>query len=710
MNEQPEKDEFARIESALSNIFHRTTPDPQFVKHLDLLLRAQTPTLGGRYPARPTLLLRLGLTRNSLVVGFAITVMVLVMIWAFSRLIPHPTSGALSTQAANEVSSTETTTSPPRITPVSKEVNSGLDPLTIHSSSDEIRQRMLISHTLWHSLWVDGIVANYPGNISIEGTQSSRTQVWITQPAQVRVLTGPPDGNPSYLWISDGEKLRNGEEVPLHIRQWQNETWKQEIEVIYPHPLTGFLPTPLADLLLPSGFAQREGDIRVINVETIANRQALVIEWTLPGGRKVDRLWIDTQTGIIIRQQHYGKEGDGALTSEITLLDIVFDPDLPPETFDRLAAFPPVFASRPDEIYALKLDKAIPDKTQTETPHLDSNSETSLKMGEIYLLLDKNGYTTAGLAHFPAACLIDNHPCPRAELVSDFPNDEIGEWPLRWSPDGHQLVVSSYESLQQVLIFDRRNQTWQALDAPFFSGALWSPDGQWLIGQPVIYGDASSNPLLLARADGQEWHYLLQDEQGFKSPLGWLDENKIVFIQTLDNVEPSFHARIQILDLKNGDLTLLQDIFYEEGLNGPVLKPDGSQLAYGVDRSDPYVINMIDVTDGSVTTLETPVSGSLDWSPDGEYLAFTAGLGYSCEIHILRLSNQESRKIFTGDWGGACTYTWSPSGDYILVGAYAQNPTIPRLDIISVSTGETRLIELPDLGVEFEWPRPSWVP
>ncbi len=187
MNEQPEKDEFARLESTLSYIFHRTTPDPQFVKHLDQLLRAQAAALGGRHSARPTLLRRLGLTRNSLVVGFAITIMVLVMIWAFSRLIPHPISGALSTQAANEVSSTEKTTPPPRITPVLNEVNSRLDPLTIHSSSDEIRQRMLISHTLWHSLWVDGIVANYPGNISIEVTQSSRTQVWITQPAQVRV-------------------------------------------------------------------------------------------------------------------------------------------------------------------------------------------------------------------------------------------------------------------------------------------------------------------------------------------------------------------------------------------------------------------------------------------------------------------------------------------------------------------------------------------
>jgi Tol biopolymer transport system component len=261
-----------------------------------------------------------------------------------------------------------------------------------------------------------------------------------------------------------------------------------------------------------------------------------------------------------------------------------------------------------------------------------------------------------------------------------------------------------------VLIFDRQSQTWQALETPYFSGALWSPDGAWLVGQPIIHGDTTSNPLVLTSADGREWRYLLQDEEGFKSPLGWIDENQIVFLQTLDNVEPSFHAKIQVLDVNTGALTLLQDIFYEEGLNGPVLKPDGSQLAYAVDRSDPYRINLVDIPSGKVTTLDVPVAGSLDWSPDAQQLAITSASGYSCEIHVLQIGGQEDHKVFTGDWGGACIYTWSPDGNYILVGAYAQNPTVPRLYLVRVPDGETRLIELPEVGVEFEWPRPSWVP
>lgn len=707
MNEHPEKGEFDRLESALRDIFHRTTPDPQFVQRLDLLLRARGATSGKRDPVRPARLLRMGLTRNSLVWGFAITLMVLVMIWAFNRLLPHPISGAPSTETTYGHTPTQETTPKPTITSATTEVISDLAALTIHSTSEEIRQRMLISHTLWHSLWVDGIITGYLGNGSTESSRSTRTQVWITQPARARVLTGPPDGIPTYLWISDGERLRNGEEVPLHIRQWQDGTWEQETGVIYPHPLTGFLPTPLVELLFPSGFAQREGDFQVKYADSIAGRQALVVEWTPSGGHLVDRFWIDTQTGVILRQQNYGKEGNGTQTTEITLLDIVFDPDFPQETFDRLAAFPQVFASKPGEIYAADRGTPLPDKDQTDTPPSNGETDTSLKSGEIYLLLDKNGYTTAGLAHFSAACLIDNHPCPRAELISGFPDDEIGEWPLRWSPDGQQLVISSYADSEQVLVYNRFTAAWRALKVPFFSGVRWSPDGQWLVGQPVIYGDTSSNPLLLVSADGREWRYLLQEEEGFKSPLGWLDENRIALIQTLDNIEPSFHARILILDVHSGELTSLQDIYYEEGLNGPVLKPDGSQLIYSIDGSNP---NLLDITNGQVTTLETPVTGSIDWSPDGKYLAITAALGYSCEIHILQLSNQESRKIFTGEWGGACTYTWSPSGDFILVGAYAQNPTVPRLYIVSVLTGETRLIELPALEVEFEWPRPSWVP
>jgi Tol biopolymer transport system component len=272
------------------------------------------------------------------------------------------------------------------------------------------------------------------------------------------------------------------------------------------------------------------------------------------------------------------------------------------------------------------------------------------------------------------------------------------------------MVYPTSSITDQVLVFDRLAQAWDTLDSPYFSGAVWSPDGDWLAGQPIIYGNPTSNPLLLVRADGGEWRNLLEDEPGFKSPLGWMDENRIVFLQVLDNVEPSFHARVQVFDLKSGALVPLQEISYEEGLNGPVLSPDGSHLAFGIDRASPYEITLLDIASGSATTIEVSVQGGLGWSPDGRWLIITAALGFSCEIHLVSPDGLETHKVFTGDWGGACNNTWSPDGDYLLVSANAQNPTVPRLYVISIADGESWLVELPDVGVEFEWPRAYWVP
>jgi Tol biopolymer transport system component len=162
--------------------------------------------------------------------------------------------------------------------------------------------------------------------------------------------------------------------------------------------------------------------------------------------------------------------------------------------------------------------------------------------------------------------------------------------------------------------------------------------------------------------------------------------------------------------LQSGALTPLIDIFYEESLNGPVLSPDGTRLAYGVDRASPYEVTLVEIPTGNTTAFDVPVRGSIGWSPGGHWLSITAALGYSCEIHLVRPDGGETHKVFSGDWGGACGHTWSPDGGYMLVSAYAQDPTVPRLYVVSIPGGETRLVELPDVGVEFEWPRPYWVP
>ncbi len=576
------------------------------------------------------------------------------------------------------------------------------DPLTLDSDSEAIRQRILYSYQNWQTMWVEAQVDDLNGAVA----SSQRVQVWLNQPAQARILSGPIEGAPASLWISDGEKTRTGEEVRIDPDYTPPAI---ESDTVYPHPMTGIMPTPLSELLFPSGMTQRGGEYRPINIETVAGREALIVEWNRPDGSLTDRFWVDTVTGVILRDQNYGKGGDGGLTSDITVIAIQYDLELPSGTFDRLAPFPPSFATGPEDIFR-----------EIATPNTPGEPDSSLAYGEIYMFLEtKGGYENAGLVHFPASCLLTEKPCPKPEFVQDLPAGFLyPEFSL--SPDRRQIFFSANNLESYVWIFEVGSGKWNQLEVPFFSGAVWSPDGKWLVGQPVIYGDAQSSPLLLARADGSEWREIMTDIPGFKYARGWLDNDRILLVNTLDNQvsddDPFVYSEIQIYDLQKEEVKVVAGIQTNANTSifgTPALSPDRMKVLYSVqDRESGTtqinVHNLTDSTDETSFRYNLPVGA--DWSPDGAWLSLTAALGYTCEIHLVQTDGTDDRLLFTGDWGGACGYTWSPDGEYMLIPGLVQNPTIPQLHIVDLTTGVSRLVTLPDVGVEFEWPRMAWLP
>ncbi len=575
-------------------------------------------------------------------------------------------------------------------------------PLTLASTSEEIRLRILDSPLNWQTVWVDAIIEDFNGI----APSSQRVQLWANQPAQARVLSGPVDGAPAFLWISDGEQTRTGEEVRLDP---DYAPPRIETNSVYPHPMTGILPTRLSELLFPSGLAQRGGTYVPTALETIAGREALVVEWSRPDGPLTDRFWVDTLTGVILRQQNYGKGGDGALTQDITVTTIQFDYTPHPETFNRLAPFPPAFAASAQDIFI-----------QTAAPAPAGEPDTSPIFGEIYMMLETNsGYENAGLIHFPASCLITGRPCPQPNFVPGLP-EGFGYPGLSWSPDGARLVYPVSASEEEVWLFDRPTQTWTLFDAPYFSGIAWSPDGIWLAGQGITYGDPQSTGIILVTADpiGQEWFTVMEELPGFKSLVGWLDNHRILLMNALDSEmsdeDPYVYTEIQIYDMQNGEVTVLAGHQWDAnfyGISAPLLSPDRSRIAYSVfdETGNNGIVINLETGERSVFPI-LPGSGISGWSPDGTHLVLTASLGYTCEIHLIPVDGSDDRLLFTGDRGSACDYVWSPDGQTLLIAALAQNPTVPRLYVINVATGETRLVELPDVGIPFEWPRVSWLP
>jgi hypothetical protein len=178
--------------------------------------------------------------------------------------------------------------------------------LSIDSDSETIRQKMLYSHTYWKSMKVEGLANSYIEN---EAPQIYHQQLWIVLPTKARVLSGLPNSNPNYIWISDGENIYDNGQLSVLPPFAKDPFFPPETisDTIYRYPLSMVMVSPFADFIFPSGYAQRGGKYIPIKEDTIANRKALVVDWE--GGTSNERFWIDIFTGVILRDQiYYDKE------------------------------------------------------------------------------------------------------------------------------------------------------------------------------------------------------------------------------------------------------------------------------------------------------------------------------------------------------------------------------------------------------------------
>jgi hypothetical protein len=216
------------------------------------------------------------------------------------------------------------------------------------SSGEDVRKLMLFSHQRWHSLWADGVHNYYAGDGSITPVQSTRIQVWIIQPAQVRMLSGPNGGSPETMWVSDGKYYTENNSPAQPFPDFSQSIFSPPVtfsDTIYPHPLDGMIGTPFSVMLLPAGLAQRAGFYNIVGEEVTVGRRAVIIEWGREEGVVVDRFWIDAQTGVILHWLNFSKPGGRAVYSEMYVTSLLIDPNLPKQAFSLNNIKPAAFAS-----------------------------------------------------------------------------------------------------------------------------------------------------------------------------------------------------------------------------------------------------------------------------------------------------------------------------------------------------------------------------
>ena len=205
------------------------------------------------------------------------------------------------------------------------------------SGDVEIQQLMLKSSERWKTIQATYTITQFPEPGSAEEMQISSSQFWIRQPAEFKVINGAPGGGEVITIISDGQTILRNDETRSEMPPAVSDPFippDAPSDTVYPHPLAGYLETPVSDLIFPVGLAQRGGEYRITGQETVASRQAYIVEWGRSPGELIDRFWIDGETGVILRQQNHGKLNSVTPLSDIQATYIVYNKEFAPAMFD----------------------------------------------------------------------------------------------------------------------------------------------------------------------------------------------------------------------------------------------------------------------------------------------------------------------------------------------------------------------------------------
>jgi outer membrane lipoprotein-sorting protein len=207
----------------------------------------------------------------------------------------------------------------------------------------EVVQLLLESHTTWETL---------SGQATIAWHREGATQEWtetfaIQQPYKVSLeLEGLKEYDGLFrVWMSNGEAIYEADERRLYtesrmpafaLESYQLPQTPDDIDAdtVYRHPMAMLLPTPLADYIFPVALAQSGGRFQREGEERIGDRQTWLVDWTREDTGDLQRLWIDTRTGVILKALIYSSEEPDELFGEVFLGDVVFDSSITEGTFE----------------------------------------------------------------------------------------------------------------------------------------------------------------------------------------------------------------------------------------------------------------------------------------------------------------------------------------------------------------------------------------
>jgi TolB protein len=460
-------------------------------------------------------------------------------------------------------------------------------PLNLQSSHNDIRA--LMYNPTWCTLWIQGQASTYS---SVGVQENTYMQAWISRDGTGRVLaTGSIPGSLNFnldmdvsdIWVSDGKTITS-----LDKQSGQPASIAAGIM----HPLDR--ANPVLGVIFPAYLAVRSEDLQVVKMDEQAGRLALVATWASY------RIWIDTQTGLILRSQTLDQNGQ--VTSDTQVQAILVDGAIPDGELSTEGLDQARFERSPA---GASTDSYTPGPESTPMVIVTANivySANTANGAELFVMVGQDGQDSTQLTHDSAintgpACAVDG------SLIAFTGIRDNQHHIFLIQPDGSG---------------ERR-----LTDSPFDEAdPAFSPNGQKI----AFVSTRDGNPEIYVMAlDGSGLIRLTDNPAEDAAPAWSPDGKQIVFTSSRDS-----HAQIYVMNADGTGQTNLSNSPASDF--EPAWSPDGKKIAFWSSQRGKGTQEVIYVMtrDGQDVT---PLTGEPQgvqvfrnfgpaWSPDGRWMAF----------------------------------------------------------------------------------------
>lgn len=582
--------------------------------------------------------------------------------------------------------------------------------LSLESTPEEIQNAMIESAAHWTTLQMSGTITFH---VSDSPAQVFTEKVWL-DPLNSRYraeLTDVTNNAHNALKLSDGVTITNvnyaantAEQIPYpdFARVGQYIPPVQE-GAAYPNPIWGQIGTPLSEMAFPANFAQNKGTFLPLAVETVAGRSALVVSWTyIENSQPSWKLWLDTQTAVILKMQEFGKEGGGFVQAERVVESIAFDP-----AFDDSVFAPPA-----------SLPLAVTPTRAASNPVVTESAPTSAEeAGELYFFLQPRGQgQSIELVKVSGVCVYDSGNCPPLEKIpAPFPFIFTLN-ALSWSPDGKYAAFSYSDNPSgtptKLWLFEADAKTWKPLaEFPYIDPPFWSPDGAWIAFR--TQDGAGGEDVYVIRPDGSELKSVSASLPVEGRPYimdGWFGGG-ILMRPAL----PGGSGSLYLVNAADGSARPMFDFLLTKSQF--IVSPDANHLAFDVvdAAAQTHSLKVVEPDGSNALTVAQFTGGSIYpivWSPDGTLLAFnyysnlTSGAPLA-QVFVVNRAGGNPSLVYEGSTVGRLLF--SPDGNYLLV-EETTSASGGHLYWINLATLDLSILQAPGLSTDYDWYAPSWRP